>query len=152
MCMGIFLFHLSICHFYLPSIKIINFFPFYDWNLFSYNATLQVWPMIRVLEIDHKPVPGPGLIYHSGIIKNSVSPWQVPEQLIRLVSRIDNYGTTDEKSVLFRKELENNIFHGKNHVKYELFDAKINVREFFHFQKTIQEYQAWPFEYTSEKQ
>lgn len=151
LCVGIFLFHLSICHFYLPAIRVINFFPFYDWNLFSYNPAIQTWPMIRVLEIDHKPVSQPGLVYHSGIVAKAQVSWWVPEQMIRLVSRLESNGPRDEKSALYREELEKNIFHDKKSVKYEIFNAKINVRDYFHQQTILEEYKKWIFEYRPER-
>lgn len=145
-CIGIYLFHLSICHFYLPAVKVINFFPFYDWNLFSYNPTYQIWPIIRVLKIENKAVPEPGLIYHSGLLKKAQGPWLVPEQMKRLVARLVDYGPKDELAILYRKELEYNIFQDKKDVEYEIFNGLINVREYFHKQTILEEHEKWKFE------
>lgn len=149
-CIGIFMFHFSVSHIILTATGIINFFPFYDWNLFSYNPSIQTWPMIRVLEINNHPVPPPGLVYHSGIVANANVAGRVPEQMYRLVKRLESNGPSDSKTTLLREEMEKNIFHGKQQVRYEVFNAKINVRDYFYSQTIIEEYQKWIFEYSSE--
>ena len=105
--------------------------------------------MIRVIEIDHAPVKGGTLIYHNGIILNAVVSGWVPEQMRRLQVVLENSDGENETARKYREELEKNIFHPYQHVKYEFFAAKIDVRKFFHKQEIIENYGSWNFEYKS---
>lgn len=147
-CVGIFVFHLGISHFLLPALGIVNFFPFYDWNLFSYNPTVQRWPMIKILEIDGIRVsPESASVYHNGIILNAhVSGW-APEQIFRLVSELEAHGPGTEKARLYRDELERNIFLHYKETKYEAFFSTINIKEFFHAPEVLSPQKKWVFHY-----
>lgn len=151
LCITIYVFHISVSHFILPYNHVINFFPFYDWNLFSYNPSIQTWPMIRIIEIDHTPVEKDNLIYHNGIVANAVVSGWVPEQMNRFLHTLNQEGAEANTALKYRKELEENLFHNYQHVKYEFFPARINVRDFFHRQEILESHESWKFEYLSKK-
>lgn len=147
-CVGVFLFHLSITQYIMPKMGVVNVFPFYDWNLFAYNPPVQVWPMIRILEIDHKPLNPPSLVYHNGMIQNSSAYWRVPEQMIRFLHHLR--GGNEDLIQKSRRELEETLFYRNQHVKYEAFYARLDIRKNLFKEELIQAYSKWTFEYYAE--
>lgn len=150
-CLGIYLFHFSITQYIMPKYHVVNFFPFFDWNLFAYNPPVQIWPMIRILEVNHQPLSPPTLIYHNGMIPNSTAYWTIPEQMSRLLFLLRAQEDDKVKSTVARKELEKTLFHDKQHVKYQVFYVRINVRDHLFQEKVLKEYPHWTFEYHAGK-
>lgn len=150
-CIGIYLFHFAVAQVILPWANTINFFPFYDWNLFSVTYPDNYWALIRINEINHEKLENPPLVFHGDHIKNAKSYWRVPEQTRRLLRLLREKGPDDLQTQNARYELENNLFANYEQVKYEAIWGKINVRESLYKDNVKEVDGLWEFEYQKVK-
>ncbi len=127
-CAYLFFVNLYISHYALPSANVSNLFPFYDWNLFSFNRRYINWYFICIVSMDGKAIE-PIEVGNNRDKFTGRIPFLVPHQIQRLGDYIANKGTNDPLTLAAKGELERNLFFDKGPIVYEVLKGTIDIRQ-----------------------
>ncbi len=113
----------------LPQLHKTDIYPFYDWNLFSFSPQQQEKVFLKILEIDGNKLDRSIYIFRNRKIFPGSNYFLVPHQINRLGWHLLKNDGNKEKTKLYKKSVERNLFYANKSVVYEIGTSSVNIRK-----------------------
>lgn len=129
-CTLIYLVHVTASQIILPSLNKIDYFPFFNWNLFSHTPDEQETALIFVKELNGQKFSQPKLTIQNRDLIPAFNIILCFHQIRRFSDALQRYGADHPITTLYRKEMELNLFYTHSSAVYEVMVTPLNYRKY----------------------
>lgn len=123
-----FLLHFLIAHLILPALHKSDVFPLYQWDLFSFKASIQDRYFLRILDIDGVQFAPPLIDFRSAHLLPEVTHHNFPGLVQRFGDSLRMPRATHRRTQEYRAEMERYLFGRYHSSHYQLAHARVGIR------------------------